>query len=176
MTAAWHRVRQFGKALAARVRPQERDLVKQILPPGPAELFWRMPRQDQRHSLDLLYALQKQGLDAADLLVAGLLHDAAKSEGVRTWHRVAWVLLENWHPEWLAQLASSDATSWRRGFWVQLHHADLSAELAEAGGCSARTVELIRHHHDRQAALPPPLQGWLQALQAVDGESGDEGA
>lgn len=135
-----------------------------------------MARQDQRHALDVLYALRRQGQDAPELLSAALLHDAAKSKGVRTWHRVAAVLLTKWRPQWLERLACRDTRSWRYAFWVQRHHAELSAQLAQAAGCSQGMVELIRHHHDSTAALHPPLQGWLRALQAADGETGDKGA
>jgi len=176
MSAARHRVRQFGRALVARVGPRERALGAQILPPGPAELFGRMPRQDQRHALDVLRALQSQGQDAPELLAAALLHDAAKSRDVRIWHRVAAVLLQSWRPEWLERLASAEPTSWRYAFWVQVHHADLSARLAQAAGCSVGTVELIRHHHDGEAMLRPPLEGWLRALRMADGEAGEKGA
>jgi len=126
--------------------------------------------------LDTLRALQSQGQDAPELLAAALLHDAAKSKGVRIWHRVAAVLLQSWRPEWLERLASRDTASWRYAFWVQRHHADLSAQLAQAAGCSAGTVELIRHHHDGEATLRPPLEGWLRTLRTADDEAGDKGA
>lgn len=175
MTAAWHRVRQFAKALVARVGPQEGALARQVLPPGAAGLFGGMARPDQRHALDMLGALRRQGQDAPELLAAGLLHDVAKSGRVRTWHRVVWVLLERWRPQWLQRLAVDDGASWRSAFWVQQHHADLSARLAETAGCSVGTVELIRHHHDGAAELPAPLADWLRALQAADDELGDRG-
>jgi len=163
-------VRQFGRALTARVRPEERALVARILPAPAAELFFRMPRQDQRHGLDMVYALQKRGEDAPELLAAALLHDVAKAGGVRVWHRVIAVLLLALSPGWLHRLASPDPASWRHPFWLQLHHPQRGAELAAAAGCAAATVELIRHHQEAKARLAPPLDRWLAALQRVDDE------
>ena len=171
MSPVWYRVRQFGRALTARVRPEERALVARILPAPAAALFYRMPRQDQRHSLDMLYALRERGEEAPELLAAALLHDVAKAEGVRLWHRIIAVLLRALCPRWLHRLALPDPASWRYPFWLQLHHPQRGAELAEAAGCAAATVELIRYHQQvEEADLPPPLDRWLAALHAVDDE------
>lgn len=170
MSAVWHRVRQFGRALTARVGAEEQALAAHVLPVPAAELFRRMPRQYQRHGLDLLHALRQRGQDAPELLAAALLHDVAKAEGVRIWHRVATVLLQALCPAWLDRLASPDPASWRYPFWLQLHHPQRGAELAAAAGCAQATVELIRHHQrTEQVDLPSPLDGWLAALQAADG-------
>lgn len=170
MSALWYRVRQFGRALTARVHPAERALVARILPAPAAELFSRMPRQDRRHGMDVLYALRERGEDAPELLAAALLHDVAKAEGVRIWHRIVVVLLRALCPRWLHRLALPDPASWRYPFWLQLYHPQRGAEMAKAAGCPAATVELIHHHQAEGADLPSPLDRWLAALQAVDNE------
>jgi hypothetical protein len=83
-------------------------------------------------------------VDDADVLTAALLHDAAKGRRMRLWHRVAGVLLEALAPSLLRRLASSDRRSWRYPFHLYLHHADLSADAADAAGCSPRAVAFIR--------------------------------
>lgn len=171
MPAVWYRVRQFGRALTARVSLEERALVARVLPAPAAALFYHMPRQDQRHGLDVLYGLQARGEDAPELLAAALLHDIAKAEGVRIWHRVVAVLLQALCPRWFHHLASPDPRTWGYPFWLQLHHPQRGAELAEAAGCAAATVELVRYHQEaEEASLPLPLNRWLAALQAVDDE------
>ena len=142
--------------------------MERLLPDAAARAFARMPVQDQRHGLDILAALQAQGLQSDDLFAAALLHDVAKANGVRIWHRVITVLLRASQPDWLRLLASPDPTSWRYPFWLQLHHPQLSADIALDAGCSQATVELVRHHHDRDVRLDPPLDRWLAALQSVD--------
>jgi len=165
-----HRVTQFGQALVASVDQEEWATVNRLLPEEASIAFARMPVQDQRHGLDIMAALKAQGLQSNDLFAAALLHDLAKADGVRIWHRVVTVLLRAWRPSWLRSLASPDPASWRYPYWLQLHRPELSARLALEAGCSEATVGLIRRHHDRTARLAPPLDKWLAALQAVDEE------
>jgi len=73
-----------------------------------------------------------------------LLHDVAKGPRMRLWHRVTGVMLEAVAPAALARLASADQGSWRHPFHLYLYHATLSADAAQAAGCSQRTAALIR--------------------------------
>jgi hypothetical protein len=41
-------------------------------------------------------------------------------------------------------VASSDPGSWRYPFHLYLHHDRLSADMAEAAGCSPRAVAFLR--------------------------------
>ena len=172
MASIWYRVRQFWRAVTARVCPEEWALVGSVLPEPATLLFAGMPRQDQRHGLDVLHSLREQGEDAPELLAAALLHDVAKSEGVRICHRVFAVLVRALGPEWLARVASPDPASWRFPLWLQLRHAERGAELAEAAGCGAATVQLILYHEQAEVpCLLPPLDGWMAQLQAADGQA-----
>ncbi|HEX6656345.1 MAG TPA: hypothetical protein VF153_09050 [Candidatus Limnocylindria bacterium] len=139
-----HRFEQFLGHLRARVGPYEAALARQMLPPAAWPLFARMPVADRRHALDVVGRLMAAGRDDPDLLVAALLHDCAKGDQMRLWHRVAGVVLEAVSPRALARLASPDARSWRYPFHLYLHHADLSAAAAAAAGCSPRAVAFIR--------------------------------
>ena len=85
-----------------------------------------------------------------DVLLAGLLHDAGKGE-TGVWPRVAYALGQ--------RLRAVDLAGRRPccpGFGRPLErlrtHAETSAALAAAAGCSPRTVELIRH---QDAPLDP---------------------
>ena len=139
-----HRVEQFLGHLRAHVRDEEAALARRILPSAAWPLFARMPVADRRHALDVVGRLTASGRDDPDVLVAALLHDSAKGDRMRLWHRVAGVLLEVTSPRTLARLASPDARSWRYPFHLYLHHADLSADAAAAVGCSPRAVAFIR--------------------------------
>lgn len=124
--------------------PEEEAIAARILPPDAARLFATMPVADRRHALDVSGRLLAAGIDDPDVLCAALLHDAAKGHRMRLWHRVAGVLMEAFTPALLRRLASADPASWRHPFHLYLHHAELSAEMAAAAGCGARTGAFIR--------------------------------
>jgi hypothetical protein len=139
-----HRVEQFLGHLTARVRPDEAALARRILTPGSWPLFAAMPTADRRHALDVAQRLMASGHNDVDLLSAALLHDAAKGERMRLWHRVGGVLLEAMAPRLLTRLASPDPSSWRHPFHLYLHHAELSADAALAAGGTTRAANFIR--------------------------------
>jgi hypothetical protein len=155
-------------------RPGDGDVefAARYLPPPAVQLFLAMPRYDQQHARNVCHMLQRQGHADRDLLAAALLHDAGKSIGpegrVRLWHRVAVVLFRVFWPGLLGRLAKDKEGSWRRPFYVQVHHAAIGAEAARQAGCSDIAVGLIRHHEDTSDRTPDPL---LAALQAADSEN-----
>jgi hypothetical protein len=133
-----------------------------MLPDAAWPLFAAMPVADRRHGLDVARHLLAAGHDDPDLLAAALLHDAAKGDRLRVWHRVAGVLLEAFAPRTLARLASPQAGSWRHPFHLYLHHAGLSAEAARAAGCSERTAAFIR------GSAPPADRALAAAFHVAD--------
>jgi len=139
-----HRVAQFIGHLTAHVDPDEEERARPLLPDAAWALFAQMPTADRRHALDVAARLVAAGHHDPDLLAAALLHDVAKGSRMRLWHRVTGVMLEAVAPAALARLASADQGSWLHPFHLYLHHATLSADAAQAAGCSQRTVALIR--------------------------------
>ena len=97
---------------------------------------------DDRHATETARILRQLGADE-ELVVAGILHDAAKPANTLLWHRVAGVLLE-FTPRVRSRLASGDST-----FARYLDHARRGAELARDDGASERVVRLIERHHRR---------------------------
>ena len=137
------RIRQAWRHLRARVTPEERDELVAWLTIPQLALFASMHRADQRHGLDVVAHLRAEGHTDSDLLLAALLHDAAKGPGVNLAHRTAWALGRRYGDRILAACATWPG--YRAAFEVIRDHAEASAELAREAGCPARTVELIRH-------------------------------
>lgn len=169
--AAVYRVRQFMRAAGAWLRPPgiEEEWLARWLPARAADLFLAVPRYDQQHALRVFHVLREQGHSDPDLMAAALLHDVGKtvprSGSLRLWHRVAVVLMRAVEPDLVRQVGHKATKGWRRPFYVQQHHAALSARLAREAGCSARTAELIGRHEDPPALTDDPL---LAALKAAD--------
>ena len=184
---AIYRIRQFRRALLASLSPLsdgERAQVRAVLDADAWLLFSAMPRADQRHSLNVLHALEQIDLlepgSRRALLQAALLHDCAKhAGGVQLWHRVAAVLLKAGWPGILERWGAGPVPArgnWRYPFWAYVNHPSLGAGLAAQAGCSSLAVWLISHHqgpfdpagepasHNRRLAL-------LAVLQAADDDN-----
>ena len=171
-----YRVQQFLVSLWPGVTPEEQALVTARLPAPAVNLFVRMARRDQRHSLNVLHRVQYVAPDQPDLLAAALLHDVAKTaqpgRRLRLHHRVLVVLMEAARPGWVQRAACSNSDTWRYPFYLHLHHPALGARLAERAGCSPLTVELIRRHQEKLDHAPRnETERLLALLQAADDAS-----
>jgi len=149
----WQRSRQAVRHVTARVPADEVAALGSWLTPDQLRLFLTMPRADRRHGLDVVAALDAAGHRDPDLRLAGLLHDVAKGPRVRLWHRVAWSLGERYGARVRGGFAA--LPGFAEPFERLRDHADRSAELAVAAGCSPRTAALIR----AQAAPLDPASG-----------------
>jgi len=139
------------------VDPAERAALEAWLTPAQLELFDAMHVADRRHGLDVVTTLRSEGAIDPDLLVAGLLHDAAKGD-TSVWPRVAYSLGQA-YGTWIWHLARV-LPGMSRSLELLRDHAARSAVLAEAAGCSVATVELIRN----QEAPIDPINGRLLLL------------
>ncbi len=170
-----YRVRQFFRALTARVSEEELEQAAGILTPASLALFRSMATQDQRHALDVCAALRQAGHSDPDLLAAALLHDVGKSAGqLSAWHRAIIVLLERFAPRLLARLSRGEPDSWRRPFAIHASHPEVGARWAQEAGCRPLTAALIRRHEEptssfrSEGGLLQYEDQLLAALQAAD--------
>ena len=130
----------------------ERDAVVEWLRPTELALFDAMHVADRRHGLDVVARLRAGGASDPDLLTAGLLHDCAKGDtGVLP--RIAYSLGQR-YGAWIWR-AAGIVPGWSAALGRLRVHAEASAALAAAAGCSPTTVELIRH----QDAPIDPIAG-----------------
>ena len=145
------KIRQFWRHLTGRVTGAERAHLVEWLTPAQLALFERMYRADQRHGLDVVRSLRRQGHASADLLLAGLLHDCAKSRAVGVWHRVGWSLGQRYGRR--VRALGARLPGFAAAYANLGGHAERSAELALAAGCSTLAAELIRRQDEPSDSL-----------------------
>ena len=135
------KLRQARSHLGATVMPEERAELAVWLTPAELAIFDAMTVADRRHGLDVVAALRVAGIEAHDALVAGLIHDAGKGQTgfiPRVVHSLGQAY-GAWIPAAARRLPGMAAPLERLA-----RHPEVSAQMAAAAGCSARTVELIR--------------------------------
>jgi hypothetical protein len=159
--AAWWgaKARQFTRHLRARVTGDERAALAGWVTPAAMGVFDAMHVADRRHGLDVVATLRAQGIDQPDVLVAGLLHDAGKGQ-TGVWARIAYSLGQR-YGRWIWRVAGV-VPGWSAALQTLRGHAEASARLAAAAGCSELTVELIRH---QEAPVDP---GFGEQLRLAD--------
>jgi hypothetical protein len=127
------------------VTPAARAALATWIAPAQLELFDAMHIADRRHGLDVVASLRAEGVTEPDVLVAGLLHDAGKGD-TGVWPRVAYSLGTRYGDR-LTRFAGV-LPGFRPSLERLRTHAETSAAMAAAAGCSPRTVELIRNQDD----------------------------
>lgn len=151
-----YRARQFRRTLAPGITANDLLEAESALGEGLYTLFAAMQPADQRHCLDVYHRLRAEGEDDPDVLAAALIHDAGKggesARRIRTWHRVAYVILDTLPPGALDRLARGD------GGLARLHrHGEATIRLVRGAGASERITGLIEvmeagRHDDPHAA------------------------
>ena len=142
-SATWWatKARQTKRHITARVSAAERDGLVAWMSPAQLGVFDAMHVADRRHGLDVVASLRAGGERDAEVLLAGLLHDAGKGR-TGMLPRIMYSLGQagiGWPVRIGRRLPGMSAA-----LDVLAAHADTSARLAETAGCSPRTVELIR--------------------------------
>jgi hypothetical protein len=171
-----YRLGQFRRGLCAQVTETERAQALCRLPPAAARLFCAMPRDAQRHSLDVYATLRAAGHTDPSLLAAALLHDvgklAATQDGRRVglWARGVLVLLHALAPRWCARYTDPDpASGLRYLLYVHRNHPAIGAAWAAQAGCDDLCCRLIAYHQMPPEHSPPGVwRALLGALQEAD--------
>ena len=167
----WYRSRQWWRSLGAELPAADRALVRAQLNRPQYTLFAALLPRDQVHAVAVYRAILRDHPDIADdsdVAVAAFLHDAGKA-GTRLWHRVAYVLLQDFAPGLLRRLAPVSPHDVRYPFYALREHARLGAALARAAGCNDRVVTAIARHHS-PAAAQRSEDVLVRALQAADAQ------
>ena len=151
------RIRQFFRAIFARVGPADRQYVRTWLPESELQqLFGEMAEPDQCHALHTAYtalelAHKKNGVDEIFLVRIALLHDVGRVKGdLGLWGKVAVVLLNRFLPHFSRRHATASRDGvfgfWHHALYVYYHHAEIGSEKLRLLGCS-REASVVRLHH-----------------------------
>ena len=160
LARARYRVRQFTRGLRPILTTVEIEAVRSHLTPAERALFLAAEGRDHRHSVDLFEALRAAGASRPEL-VAALLHDVGKGR-LRTWHRVAFVLIEACAPRLARRVESISGAPWRQALWRLRHHARLGAAMLDVAGSDPRVIELVAGHTEAPPADDPVLARFIE--------------
>lgn len=172
-----YRVEQFLRALTAEhtISKRRAKRAAETLPPEARALFFRQAPHDQRHALAVYDTLLEQGHTNEDLLAAALLHDVGKvAAQASPWQRSIFVLAERFAPWALPHPLPPDLEGGcepegrRHPLATYANHAEIGARWTSEAGCSALTVDLIRHHERPVEECRTKRDRLLAALRAAD--------
>lgn len=155
------RVKQFYRALTARLTPADKKWVAESLPPAARPLFYAMHPADQYHALKVAQTAMQLWADnpAGDkdmLLRAALLHDVGRVQGdMGIAGKVAAVLVQHFFPSGAEKLAKSRKGWLGHVMYVYYHHPEIGAVKVETLGFKQEAA-LIRCHHAKPKADDPP--------------------
>jgi hypothetical protein len=171
---AAYRIRQGLRNLSAEMRPEDRALVECHLSAVERELFNRMASADQRHSVDVLRTLLRDGIEDQQLLKAALLHDVGKSRGrITVFHRTIAVLAKALFGRWHLITAWPPESGWWTPFYVMSNHPRIGASMLAKAGCDERVWRLVELHQVQVSKLGHVPDGewvrWaLERLRSAD--------
>ena len=158
------RVRQFVRAVTARVTDEDRAYVASVLPEQAVPLFYAMHRADQRHALNVTRTAmaladerERDGarVNRALLERCALLHDVGRRRGdLDIFGKVACVLLVHVFPARSKRWADNGTSAMLR---VYHHHPQIGAELLRGIGLFLEASIIERHHAPAQATDPIEL-------------------
>lgn len=155
------RVRQFYRALTARLTADDIERVKKLLPAAAQPLFFAMHRADQYHAFRVAHTAKELAaklpdreqakLNHALLIRACLLHDVGRKKGDLDIAGKVWaVVLTKLLPALSHRLADSKrggALEYiTHGLYVYYHHPEIGAARLRAAGLAAEAAIIAGHH------------------------------
>lgn len=171
------RTRQFFRALFAKMTSVDLVFVRKHLNDTEQCLFFDMNETVQKHCVNVALTVLDLLDDAivndyAVVLKAALLHDIGKTRGnFNVLDQVSYVLVRKFSRQLARKLAKRGRGTWldrvQNAFYVQVHHAELGANIACKAGLGEDLIFLLRNHHSPdQANVSQELAILIQADEA----------
>ena len=154
-----NRVKQFFRALFAKISCEDREYVKKHLPQAGQKLFFKMAVFDEAHAIAVAKTIEtfKYNGDKEFLIRLALLHDIGRTN-VGIFDKVFAVLLND-----LSKKLAIFLSKYLRSLYVYYNHPQIGAELLRNAGFEAEAKIIERHHENIKN---PPEE--LKLLQLAD--------
>lgn len=169
------RIKQFFRALRARITPADRVFIGEHLTAAEQALFYGMSLQDQFHCRrvadDILrLAAGRSDADPRFLVRCALLHDVGRRwRDVSTWDKVAAVVLHYLAPgrvgAWAREGRGGRVDNLRHALHVARFHPQRGAKLLREAGAEADLPAVVEAHHQPPRPEDPPA---LRLLRQAD--------
>ena len=163
-------MKQFFRALTAKVTPEDGKYISAHLKPEEQKLFFAMSTEDQYHCLRTAYTIErlviedKKGIDREFLIRCALLHDVGRVNGdLGTLGKVFTVLVSDIAPGFADNLELKG----NKQMYIHRHHAEIGGRKLQQIGLF-REAKIIAKHH----SPPSPDDPYeLKLLRLADSEN-----
>ena len=163
----FRRIKQFFRALTARITPDDGKYLAVHLNAEEQKLFFAMSTADQYHCLHTAYTIErlviqdKKGIDREFLIRCALLHDVGRVKGdISVWGKIFTVLVTDLMPSFADKLELRG----NQLIYIYRHHAEIGGRKLQQIGLF-REAKIIAKHH----SLPNPDDPYeLKLLRLAD--------
>ena len=157
----FRRIKQFFRALTAKVTPDDGKYIALHLNADEQKLFFAMSSADQFHSLKTAYTIErlviedKQGIDREFLIRCALLHDVGRVKGdLSILGKIFTVLVTDLAPSFADKL-ELNGNQW---IYIYRHHAEISGRKLQQIGLFREAKIVVKHHSPPTADDPYELK------------------
>ena len=155
------RIRQFFRAMTAKITPEDGKYLAAHLNAEEQKLFFAMSTADQYHSLRTAYTIErlviedKHGIDREFLIRCALLHDVGRVKGdMGIFGKIFTVLVTELMPSFADKLELQG----NRLMFVYRHHAEMSGRKLQKIGLFKEAKIVAKHHAPPTAEDPYELK------------------
>ena len=157
LTSINKRVKQFFRAIGAKLSADDNVYISSHLSPKEQKLFFAMDVVDQYHCLHVAYTLERfviedsQGVDRDLLIRCALLHDIGRVKGDMSLFGKVFVVLITY---FFSNFADNLERKGSHLLYIYRHHAEIGAKKLQDIGLY-REAKIIAKHHSAPSTDDP---------------------